>query len=312
MRQIGTVSEAAKAGRFIDFLLTERIDSKVTEGKAGWEVWVVEEDRVSQARIFWEKFLANPEDESFARAGGEAKRLRQLERKQDDAYDRKQAIFTKKLSRGEGAVQDPVTVILLVVSAVVFVVTMPSTKKALLDWLWFSVPELTDFPGPAWVPKSAWLPLASVLRGEVWRLISPIFIHMGWVHLVFNMLMLVSVGAAVERVIGSWAIALLVLGLAVISNTAEAVFGPGLHFGGMSGVLYGLAGFSWVMGMVAPQRGLQIDRNTALILVGWLLLGVLMDQPDLGVRMANWAHGVCLAAGVLAGKIVGEMWVNRS
>ena len=267
MRQIGTVSEAAKAGRFIDFLLTERIDSKVTEGKAGWEVWVVEEDRVSQARIFWEKFLANPEDESFARAGGEAKRLRQLERKQDDAYDRKQAIFTKKLSRGEGAVQDPVTVILLVVSAVVFVVTMPSTKKALLDWLWFSVPELTDFPGPAWVPKSAWLPLASVLRGEVWRLISPIFIHMGWVHLVFNMLMLVSVGAAVERVIGSWAIALLVLGLAVISNTAEAVFGPGLHFGGMSGVLYGLAGFSWVMGMVAPQRGLQIDRNTALILV---------------------------------------------
>ncbi len=312
MRQIGTVSEAAKAGRFIDFLLTERIDSKVTEGKAGWEVWVVEEDRVSQARIFWEKFLANPEDESFARAGGEAKRLRQLERKQDDAYDRKQAIFTKKLSRGEGAVQDPVTVILLVVSAVVFVVTMPSTKKALLDWLWFSVPELTDFPGPAWVPKSAWLPLASVLRGEVWRLISPIFIHMGWVHLVFNMLMLVSVGAAVERVIGSWAIALLVLGLAVISNTAEAVFGPGLHFGGMSGVLYGLAGFSWVMGMVAPQRGLQIDRNTALILVGWLLLGVLMDQPDLGVRMANWAHGVGLAAGVLAGKIVGEMWVNRS
>ncbi|MCY2939963.1 MAG: rhomboid family intramembrane serine protease [Planctomycetota bacterium] len=312
MRQIGTVSEAAKAGRFIDFLLTERIDSKVTEGKAGWEVWVVEEDRVSQARIFWEKFLANPEDESFARAGGEAKRLRQLERKQDDAYDRKQAIFTKKLSRGEGAVQDPVTVILLVVSAVVFVVTMPSTKKALLDWLWFSVPELTDFPGPAWVPKSARLPLASVLRGEVWRLISPIFIHMGWVHLVFNMLMLVSVGAAVERVIGSWAIALLVLGLAVISNTAEAVFGPGLHFGGMSGVLYGLAGFSWVMGMVAPQRGLQIDRNTALILVGWLLLGVLMDQPDLGVRMANWAHGVGLAAGVLAGKIVGEMWVNRS
>ena len=312
MRQIGTVSEAAKAGRFIDFLLTERIDSKVTEGKAGWEVWVVEEDRVSQARIFWEKFLANPEDESFARAGGEAKRLRQLERKQDDAYDRKQAIFTKKLSRGEGAVQDPVTVILLVVSAVVFVVTMPSTKKALLDWLWFSVPELTDFPGPAWVPKSAWLPLASVLRGEVWRLISPIFIHMGWVHLVFNMLMLVSVGAAVERVIGSWAIALLVLGLAVISNTAEAVFGPGLHFGGMSGVLYGLAGFSWVMGMVAPQRGLQIDRNTALILVGWLLLGVLMDQPDLGVRMANWAHGVGLAAGVLAGKIVGELWVNRS
>lgn len=312
MRQIGTVSEAAKAGRFIDFLLTERIDSKVTEGKAGWEVWVVEEDRVSQARIFWEKFLANPEDESFARAGGEAKRLRQLERKQDDAYDRKQAIFTKKLSRGEGAVQDPVTVILLVVSAVVFVVTMPSTKKALLDWLWFSVPELTDFPGPAWVPKSAWLPLASVLRGEVWRLVSPIFIHMGWVHLVFNMLMLVSVGAAVERVIGSWAIALLVLGLAVISNTAEAVFGPGLHFGGMSGVLYGLAGFSWVMGMVAPQRGLQIDRNTALILVGWLLLGVLMDQPDLGVRMANWAHGVGLAAGVLAGKIVGEMWVNRS
>jgi len=312
MRQIGTVSEAAKAGRFVDFLLTERIDSKVTEGKAGWEVWVVEEDRVPQARIFWEKFQANPDDESFARAGGEAKRLRQLERKQDDAYDRKQAIFTKKLSRGEGAVQDPVTVILLVASAVVFVVTMPSTKKALLNWLWFSVPELTDFPGPAWVPKSAWLPLASVLRGEGWRLVSPIFIHMGWVHLVFNMLMLVSVGAAVERVIGSWAIALLVLGLAVISNTAEAVFGPGLHFGGMSGVLYGLAGFSWVMGMVAPQRGLQIDRNTALILVGWLLLGVLMDQPDLGVRMANWAHGVGLAAGVLAGKIVGEMWANRS
>ena len=47
------------------------------------------------------------------------------------------------------------------------------------------------------------------LHQEYWRLFTPIFIHIGFVHLLMNSLVLYYLGSFVEKIIGSWRFALL-------------------------------------------------------------------------------------------------------
>jgi len=142
--------------------------------------------------------------------------------------------------------------------------------------------------------------------GEYWRLITPAFIHFGWLHIVFNSLWLWDLGARVERVMGSFNMLLLFLVIALVSNVAQFVFGgPGL-FGGMSGVVYGLLGFCWAGPLLQPKWEIQPTRGIMLFMVGWLLLCVLGVVEVLGFgAIANAAHVGGLVSGALLGGAFG-------
>jgi GlpG protein len=307
MRQVGNSEDTATANRFADFLLTQGIDAKVTRAKAGWDVWVIEEDQVAKARELWVRFIAEPGNPAYAQASLSARKLRQLEEREEKAYERRQETFERRVE-GTGAIRAPLTVLLIVVSVVVYLLGMSGDKKRVQDALWFQAPsgevqigspqELVRFP------FSLRAPLESIAKGQVWRLVSPIFLHLDGIHLLFNMLMLSSLGTALERSIGTWRLALMVLVLAVFSNCAQAFFGPGIRFGGMSGVLYGIAGFIWVASVRAPRMGLFMSPGTAMLLVGWLLMGILAPVPS--SPMANWAHG----AGLAGGLAIGWVWTT--
>ena len=62
---------------------------------------------------------------------------------------------------------------------------------------------------------------ASIERGQVWRLISPIFVHFGVLHLVFNLWWLKDFGSAIERVFSSTYLLVLVLVFGLTSNVAQ-------------------------------------------------------------------------------------------
>ena len=309
MRQVGSSGEEANAGRFVDFLLTRGIDARVLQAQNGWGVWVIEEDQVAEARELWSKFSADPDNPVYSQAGGVARKLRQQEQKEEKAFERRQEAFERRLE-GAGTFRAPLTVLLIVVSVVVYLLGMSGDRTKIQDALWFKAPagELV-LGATAETPQEArgvQTPLTSILRGQVWRLVSPIFVHLDGIHLLFNMLMLSSLGTALERSIGTWRLALMVLVLAVFSNCAQAFFGPGFRFGGMSGVLYGFAGFIWVASARAPQMGLFMSPGTAMLLVGWLLMGIVAENP--GAAMANWAHG----AGLLGGLAMGWVMTLRS
>ncbi|MBE9538920.1 MAG: rhomboid family intramembrane serine protease [Proteobacteria bacterium] len=138
--------------------------------------------------------------------------------------------------------------------------------------------------------------------GEYWRYITPAFIHFGWLHIVFNSLWLWDLGSKVERVMGGLNMLLLFLVIALVSNVAQFVFGGPSLFGGMSGVVYGLLGFSWVGPILQPRWPIQPAPGIMLFMVGWLLACIFGIVEVLGFgAIANAAH----VGGLLSGAALG-------
>ncbi|MCB1855259.1 MAG: rhomboid family intramembrane serine protease [Halieaceae bacterium] len=148
-------------------------------------------------------------------------------------------------------------------------------------------------------------PLFGTLDGEYWRLLTPAFLHFGWLHIVFNSLWLWELGGKLERVTGHLNMFGLFLVIAVVSNTSQyMVSGPSL-FGGMSGVVYGLLGFSWVAPLLQPAWRIQPSPAIMLFMVGWLLACMLGVVEGLGFgAIANAAH----LGGLLCGAVLGALF----
>ena len=134
--------------------------------------------------------------------------------------------------------------------------------------------------------------LAQIASGQVWRLVTPIFIHFGLLHLLFNMWWLYDLGTLIERRLGSFRFALLVLAIAIPSNYAQFAMSSAA-FGGMSGVVYGLFGYAWVRSQLDPTCGLHLRPDVPFWLMAYFVLCLLLP----GLHIANWAHGGGLAMG---------------
>src|SRR5262249_51828078 len=147
-----------------------------------------------------------------------------------------------------------------------------------------------------------WPYLHQIAGGQVWRLVTPIFLHFGPIHLIFNMFVLRDLGRQVEHRRRVWRYLLLILVLAVPSNLAQYYLGsivwqdgtpvprPNPLFGGMSGVIYGLFGYVWMKSVYEPQLGLTMHPNTVVFLMGWFFLCLTGWMGPIG----NMAHAVGL------------------
>jgi GlpG protein len=174
---------------------------------------------------------------------------------------------------------------------------------------------LVYLPAPvAWVATLTFYPFELVdgrpafasMNGQLWRLVTPVFLHFGWLHITFNALWCWELGRRIEVALGGLQLLGLFLLIACLSNLAQAqVSGPVL-FGGLSGVVYGWLAFAWVAGRLNPRwRAMVPASPIMLFMVGWLLVCVTGVIDVLGFSVANAAHVGGLAAGALLGAVFG-------
>jgi GlpG protein len=141
--------------------------------------------------------------------------------------------------------------------------------------------------------------LTEIRQGQFWRLFTPIFIHFGFMHLAFNLTMTWQFGELLERRIGLLRFSGLVLILALSSNLAQ-FYTSGPAFGGLSGVLYGLFGYFWIISKLNPGFGYQINPSAVKMLLVWFALGWFNFFGLLGnISIANMAHTGGLLMGML-------------
>jgi GlpG protein len=286
MRLIGHLDNEQAARTFADYLCVQHIDCQLEFQKGeGWGIWVMDEDNLENATGLLTAFRQNPQDPTYQTEGKGAAKLRAEQQKSEEAYRKRQMgrryLFRPLRGYGFGIL----TYILIVACVVVAILSKLGTDKQALMGLFISTRDAGSLSG-----------LTEIRQGELWRLITPIFIHFGPVHLLFNMLWLKDLGSMIEDRQSMGYLAMLVVVLAVCSNVAQYYWG-GWYFGGMSGVVYGLLGYIWIRGRFDPGSGLFVDRLTVAMMMVWFFLCCLGMVGDI----ANMAHTVGLGVGMLWG-----------
>lgn len=137
--------------------------------------------------------------------------------------------------------------------------------------------------------------------GQLWRLISPAFLHFGWMHLIFNLMWVWFFGRQVEVLQGSrWMLALVVVA-GVGANLAQYATGTAL-FGGMSGVVYALLGHVWILSRRVPNSGFFVPSMLVVFMLGWMVFTMTSMAGQVGFgNVANEAHLGGLLVGLATG-----------
>lgn len=308
MRCLGQINGRSSAESFVAFLLTQDIATQIeavpgpTPEQASdlWEIWVRDEDKLQQARSELTQFVDNPRDAKYATALSQAKSILAEKEKKRQAAARNLRRVEARGPAGmtRGGPLPPLTLTLLIISIAVSLFSNFSNPKPTNVWGQAIVNELS------FVAKGDYIQAegdaaASLKRGELWRVITPIFLHHGMLHLAMNMFVLISFGRMVEGWVGTPKFALFVLLLAIGPNLLQGLAPDWMRgspfFGGISGVLYGLFGYVWIRSTLNPNLGVSIPLPIVVIFVGMIVVGLSGAVPD-------WPYAeLCHLGGLLIG-----------
>ncbi len=302
MRRIGAIEQADRAAVFSDYLYAQGIANTVERTDAGvGELWVHDEAMLEMARDALDGFREDPGHARYADAGKAADERRREQKRQQVGFKRnlhdRRRVFRSGFWRGV-----PLTRLLIILSVAATVFGGLGSGSRLEQWLSITKYVATD----GGLDFDAALP--EVAHGQIWRLLTPIFLHaslagggLGILHLLFNMLWLRDLGGMLETAQGSVGLLHKVLVIGLFSNVLQFALG-GHAFGGMSGVVFGLLGYIWVRGRLDLTGGLYVHSQTMMMMMAWFFLCLTgMMGP-----IANAAHAGGLITGMAWGWL--EAW----
>jgi len=290
MRLIGHLENEVQAQRFSDFLYSRDIAAQIDSASDGrWQVWVIEDTDVEAAVPLFAQFRQSPDDPIFEQAARAAEKAR-LRDEKEQAPKRARVVDARTFFYSPPVPVGILSIVLILVCVVVAILTDLGKNEQFSQLL--SISQYWE-PG-GHIPWGRSLP--EIRHGEIWRLFTPMFLHFGPLHLLFNMLWLRDLGSMIEARKGSWMLLLLVFAMAAVSNVGQYLY-SGPAFGGMSGVVYGLLGYIWMQGRFNPASGLSLQPQTVTMMIIWFFLCL----TGMVGHVANVAHGVGFVSGIAWG-----------
>ena len=270
-------------GGFVKLLQRMQVPHRVSE-EAGEQVLWVPETISDDVRVLYQRFPAGDPDQ-------------QLDIPEQAPVTRPSFVQQVRHS--------PVTALVLLASLIVGAVTLLGENLQAMSWLTF-------LPFRLMGEYIQFTPLADTLAsGQWWRLVTPMLIHFGILHLAMNGMWYWELGRRIEARQGSINLLGLTLLFSLASNFAQYTYGgPGL-FGGLSGVLYGLLGHCWIYQLLSPNPAYRLPRGVLVMMLVWLVLCLsgLVSMIGFG-EIANAAHVGGLAIGCLTG-LLGGLYSRR-
>ncbi len=272
--------DRARASALVDHLLVHEIEASV-RSEDPWEVWVLDHGRIDAARELratWEAGTGRSDDRGRAAAI-----RRKRERENEDFAQR--TIDPRRRWEGPVAVGiGPITTCLAIAA---LLVGMASD---------FGDPTTMTIQNLSIEPWDSATFLGKVQEGEVWRLLTPMLIHFGVLHLLFNLLWLWRLGRQIEHHHGT-AVMLAVVVLGEIPGSMGQYLLSGPNFGGLSGVVYAVFGFVWMQARYNRRHHYALSEGDSILIMLWF---VACATGAFG-PIANVGHAGGLLAGLLLG-----------
>ncbi|HEY6291792.1 MAG TPA: rhomboid family intramembrane serine protease [Terriglobia bacterium] len=144
-------------------------------------------------------------------------------------------------------------------------------------------------------------------QGQYWRAVMPMFLHIGWWHLLVNMYALYYLGPLLEEMYGYGRFAFIYV-LAGISGSLLSIFHSHSVAAGASGAIFGVAGAILVAGSLhreaLPYRLARIFSRGRLGLTLLVFVAVQLAFGYLSTNIDNWGHLGGLAGGAILAALI--------
>jgi GlpG protein len=257
------------AQAFSDYLTQIEIANIIEFDKANYQIILKNSHQQEKAQLELNLFLANPNQDKYLSASWSSGNTKTKLPKQ--AYGQPQLL--QNFIRHAGLLTHSV----LIFCIAVYAMTLLGLLEPIQSGLAFFTEQPFDF-------------------SQSWRFITPAFLHFSALHIVFNLLWWWQLAGIVEKQQGKQRLLILFLFTAIASNLAQ-YFLVGPYFGGLSGVVYGLVGYCWLLGKLNKNSRIYLENSYFAFLLFWLVLGFVDLLP---MNVANYAH----LAGLLSGLIL--------
>lgn len=141
-----------------------------------------------------------------------------------------------------------------------------------------------------------------ILAGQWYRLVTPMFIHIGFEHLFLNMLTLYFCGIFLEQLFGWWRFTLIYFIAGIGGNLLSAALAPTTVSAGASTAIFGMFGAFVMLGLVYRESEYfqALGRQFGILIILNLAFAF---WPGTGIDILGHIGG--LIAGFLAALMVG-------
>ncbi len=260
--------------RFSQFMQSQGVAHRINEESGKQVIWVQGEQQAALIR----EALASWSFEQDSTL-------------ENDAAHHTLALFspekaTAQLLRAFG--RAPVSFLLIIACLLVALVSYLGAETQRVAFLFYPV-----------LDSSGFFPLLASMDSptKVLRTFAPMLLHFGELHIAFNMMWLWYFGRQLESAHPRWLYIVLILLCSFVGNTAQYLYSGYNNFGGMSGVVYGLVGYTWVVHAFMPRSQLLINNRMFVVFVIALIA--------MEILASSWIASAAHVGGLLAGVAMG-------